>query len=270
MSMEVVAKDWSFSAPASLFAVPNLSAHAKLVYLVIASYANAWERTAFPSIQTIVERSSLSKSTVLRALKELENHELVQKEMRKNDKQEHMSNLYTVKAPKGSVSETLPPSVSETLPSVSETPPVVSEGHPNITIFNTTKEQKNIKIEYAELVTMTEHQYNLLVSKHGLEKTKGLIEMLSDGKNAKGYTYKSDYHAINMWVVKEWEKRESERAKGNRSYQPRSPQGPQREKPAGITPTPASASSSLTPEQWEEARKVAQKLDERLNKGVSE
>ncbi|WDU82814.1 helix-turn-helix domain-containing protein [Caloramator sp. Dgby_cultured_2] len=61
------------------------------------------------------------------------------------------------------------------------------------------------KIKYAEYVSMTEQQYNLLIQKYGEEKTKRMIEVLDNYKGAKGKQYKDDYRAILMWVAEKVE-----------------------------------------------------------------
>ena len=59
------------------------------------------------------------------------------------------------------------------------------------------------KEKYSEFVLMTEKQYQTLIKKHGEIKTKKMVEVLNNYKGSKGKTYKSDYHAILSWVVKE-------------------------------------------------------------------
>ena len=57
------------------------------------------------------------------------------------------------------------------------------------------------KEEYAELVHMTEEQYQKLVAEYGDKAAKRMIEILDGYKGAKGKTYKDDYRAIKNWVV---------------------------------------------------------------------
>lgn len=63
------------------------------------------------------------------------------------------------------------------------------------------------KREYAEGVTLTPTQNAQLVEKYGPELTKAAYEKLSSSKLAKGYKYKSDYHAILNWVMDEVSKK---------------------------------------------------------------
>lgn len=60
------------------------------------------------------------------------------------------------------------------------------------------KENKNI---YAEFVSMTQSEYEKLVSQYGEEKTQKMIGILDNYKGANGKKYKSDYRAILNWVV---------------------------------------------------------------------
>lgn len=52
------------------------------------------------------------------------------------------------------------------------------------------------KVEYANKVHMTETEHQKLIDRYGTAITKDFIEQLSNYKNAKGKTYKSDYHAV--------------------------------------------------------------------------
>ncbi len=58
------------------------------------------------------------------------------------------------------------------------------------------------KIKYAEFVSLTEDEHRKLIEKYGDRITEQIIEKLNNGKGAKGYTYKSDYHAVFTWVAR--------------------------------------------------------------------
>lgn len=64
----------------------SLGPHAFTVYCVIKSHTNFNTGEAFPSVKTIVDKSGISKMTVLRALKSLADHGYIQveKKGRKN------------------------------------------------------------------------------------------------------------------------------------------------------------------------------------------
>lgn len=68
------------------------------------------------------------------------------------------------------------------------------------------KKEREKKTAFRDNVLLTEKEYKTLIEKHGEKKTKWILDKLSLWKEAKGTTYKSDYAAINMWVVKAWEK----------------------------------------------------------------
>lgn len=69
------------------------------------------------------------------------------------------------------------------------------------------KEKIN-KITYADFVTLTQEEYDKLISFHGEERTKRMIEILNNYKGSNGKKYKSDYLAILNWVVKRVEEEE--------------------------------------------------------------
>ena len=57
------------------------------------------------------------------------------------------------------------------------------------------------KIHFAEFVSMTNAEYEKLVSTYGEEFTNQCIITLDNYKGANGKTYKSDYRAILNWVI---------------------------------------------------------------------
>ena len=57
------------------------------------------------------------------------------------------------------------------------------------------------KIQFADFVTMTNAEYDKLVSTYSKEFADRCIEKLSNYKGASGKKYKSDYRAIKNWVV---------------------------------------------------------------------
>lgn len=65
---------------------------------------------------------------------------------------------------------------------------------------------KPTKHKYADLVLLTESEYQKLVESYGEEGTQWMIVKLDNYKAARGMAYKSDYRAILNWVVKEYEK----------------------------------------------------------------
>ena len=70
------------------------------------------------------------------------------------------------------------------------------------------------KIHFAEFVSMTNAEYEKLVSTYGKEFADQCIKKLDDYKGSSGKTYKSDYRAIGSWVVDEIKKKQSNSNKG--------------------------------------------------------
>lgn len=64
-----------------------------------------------------------------------------------------------------------------------------------------TKTPKEEKIKYAELVSMTEKEYEKLTEQFSQEDTDRMVEILDNYKGANGKKYASDYRAILSWVV---------------------------------------------------------------------
>ena len=67
-------------------------------------------------------------------------------------------------------------------------------------------EKEEEKIHFAEFVSMTNAEYEKLVSTYGKEFADQCINVLDNYKGAKGKTYKSDYRAILSWVIDKVEK----------------------------------------------------------------
>ncbi|AOZ94843.1 helix-turn-helix domain-containing protein [Paenibacillus crassostreae] len=105
-----------FIVPVDIMDVPDLSIYEQMVYMVLRSYVNPTDPTAFPSYPTIAKRGRMSRSSAIRAVEGLVQKGLITKELRldvsKNRKIKNTSNLYTLIMPKklkdnkGSVSQT--------------------------------------------------------------------------------------------------------------------------------------------------------------------
>lgn len=61
--------------------------------------------------------------------------------------------------------------------------------------------EKNKKSKYAEFVSLTEDEYEKLISEYGEDMTQECIKILDNYKGANGKKYKSDYRAMLNWVV---------------------------------------------------------------------
>lgn len=89
-------KDWFWDHNAVFDS--DLSANAKLVRLYLARCADG-QRAAYPSLSTIASRCGLSKPTVIKALKELEEKGWLVRTGRVTAKQEHLTNVYLLVTP---------------------------------------------------------------------------------------------------------------------------------------------------------------------------
>lgn len=67
------------------------------------------------------------------------------------------------------------------------------------------KKKPEPKKKYAEFVSMTVKEHDLLIEKFGQAKTAGCIEILDNYKGSSGKKYKSDYRAILNWVAKRYD-----------------------------------------------------------------
>lgn len=120
-------KNWFYSYN-MIFEQP-ISEHAKIVYLYLCRCADS-EGQAFPSYNTIAEKCSISRSTAIRAIKELKEAGLLSVEQRIEADGSLTSNLYTIH------DEPQPTEVIQEVhhPSVTQTPPLVSHRyHPSVT-----------------------------------------------------------------------------------------------------------------------------------------
>lgn len=116
-------RSW-FWAHNAIWDVPDLSAHAILVYLYLCRCADAGG-TCWPSRSTIARACRISKDTVDRAIKQLCERGLLLKEPRQGPDGAYSSNLYTILDPPG------PDDAPEDPPGRSEPPPLAAgSGHP--------------------------------------------------------------------------------------------------------------------------------------------
>lgn len=65
------------------------------------------------------------------------------------------------------------------------------------------RREEKIKNLYSECVYLADDEYLKLVEKYGEDKTKKAIEILNNGIQSKGYKYKSHYHTLIGWPMKE-------------------------------------------------------------------
>ncbi len=76
------------------------------------------------------------------------------------------------------------------------------------------KKQKHKHGEYQN-VLLTDEELEKLKTDYGEEKTEQAIQYLSEAKEMKGYTYKSDYLAMKKWVFKALEEKSKPKYQNN-------------------------------------------------------
>ena len=79
-----------------------------------------------------------------------------------------------------------------------------SETNVNVNVNENVNENVNVKdkkIHFADYVSMTNAEYEKLISTYGKDFVDQCILQLDNYKGASGKKYKSDYRAILSWVV---------------------------------------------------------------------
>lgn len=84
--------------------------------------------------------------------------------------------------------------------------PVAHDLFGNEVVITKPKKQPPQKHRYTPFVLLTEAEHRKLVEAYGDDGAEWMINKLSNYKEARGMTYKSDYRAILNWVVREYEK----------------------------------------------------------------
>jgi hypothetical protein len=74
-------------------------------------------------------------------------------------------------------------------------------------IVNDNVNDKVKKFKYSEFVSMTDEDYQKLISEHGEKNTNIFIEILNNYKGSSGKKYKSDYLTILNWVIDDAKKK---------------------------------------------------------------
>lgn len=77
------------------------------------------------------------------------------------------------------------------------------------------KEYTSEKKQFLDVVFLSENEHETLIAKYGRDPTERAIEILNNAIMSKGYKYKSHYHTIIGWPMKE--------ASGNGSKRPIEP-----------------------------------------------
>ena len=77
------------------------------------------------------------------------------------------------------------------------------------------------KINIRPFVSISQSELDKLNSEFLEHEVNWMLDKLNDYKASKGVQYKSDYHAINMWVKKAFEKEKKEFIKDNNTFSTR-------------------------------------------------
>lgn len=77
------------------------------------------------------------------------------------------------------------------------------------------------KINIRPFVNIYKSELDKLYSEYLEHEVSWMLDKLNDYKASKGVQYKSDYHAINMWVKKAFEKEKKEFIKDNNTFSTR-------------------------------------------------
>ena len=83
------------------------------------------------------------------------------------------------------------------------------------------KEIEKVKIKIREYVFISQSELDKLNSEFLEHEVNWMLDKLNDYKASKGVQYKSDYHAINMWVKKAFEKEKKDFIKDNNTFSTR-------------------------------------------------
>lgn len=88
--------------PVDIFNVEGLTIHEQMTYIVLQSFTNAHDNTAFPSYETIASKARMSKRQAIRCVNSLIEKGLIIKEERKSHKNpnENTSNMYVIRLPR--------------------------------------------------------------------------------------------------------------------------------------------------------------------------
>ena len=83
------------------------------------------------------------------------------------------------------------------------------------------KNNNKNKNKIREYVFLSQSELDKLYSEYLEHEVNWMLDKLNDYKASKGVQYKSDYHAINMWVKKAFEKEKKDFIKDNNTFSTR-------------------------------------------------
>lgn len=123
-----------FVVPVEILDVPDLDIYEQMVYVVLRSFSNARDNSAFPSYETIAKLGRMSRRKAIDAVNQLVEKGLVDKETRmtvtKHGKIRNTSNNYTLKRPSQPVHNMHPDSAQRALTPVHDMHPPSAQRAP--------------------------------------------------------------------------------------------------------------------------------------------
>ncbi|TGA13319.1 helix-turn-helix domain-containing protein [Clostridioides difficile] len=184
----------------------SLSMHEKMAYITLARYADN-ESICFPSNATIAKKMGCSINTARKAIKNLEEKQLIKKIPRKKNEKENDSNLYCVMSLRGMSRDDIP--IAPDDKGVCQEMIGKKTYNKKTYIKSNTTTQKESKTDYLDLsfldldiekVKLTKDEYDKLISKFGKKYIHDKIVSLENYiVNGKGSRYKSHYRALLTW-----------------------------------------------------------------------
>ncbi|MCA4969475.1 helix-turn-helix domain-containing protein [Clostridioides difficile] len=199
----------------------SLSMHEKMAYITLARYADN-ESICFPSNATIAKKMGCSINTARKAIKNLEEKQLIKKIPRKKNEKENDSNLYCVMSLRGMSRDDIPIAPDDKGVCQEMIYPIAPDDkwvcqemigkktyNKKTYIKSNTTTQKESKTDYLDLsfldldiekVKLTKDEYDKLISKFGKKYIHDKIVSLENYIiNGKGSRYKSHYRALLTW-----------------------------------------------------------------------
>jgi len=184
-----------FVVPTEILDMEELTIYEKMVYVVLRSYANSQDDTAFPSYETIAKKASMSKRKAIDCVEKLVKLGLLIKEERKkvskNGKISPTSNLYTIRRP-AEVKQGVVNDMHH--PSAPDAPPLVNDmHHPSAP---DAPENNNIKITNNNNLKENNRERDLLKRAEIEEELKEYMEDRLEEIKEKGI----DLQTVINWI----------------------------------------------------------------------